>query len=385
MQRSRSLDRETAVQLTVRGQKCGDPSLWHVEGGQVALECARCGFLPRCEELSTRAPIFGCSSLCCGRPDVCTLACSRRPLRLHTLIRDVDGIEVRPYTGAICKVGSLPHYIPKLADRGGIVSTLPIRAVAVSLYDIVDMRSGLAVFESREAFLNHFKLPQAVKLVIDGAGTDEEVERFWSVLRPRETATSLRELVPALVTTPDFSVILNRPRPNDFVSLARILRCFEEMAVGGLPVSLHVHGRNVADYRYLADFIRRSPGVGVISASFATMAWSQVRRKWHARVLADFPEMVGRALRVTVRGGVRFIPHLAARFEQVIQLDSTAHLKAKHWRQASELRGVLTWSQIDRDSTSSIQDIFVQNALVLESQHAALRGPRTLLPRESQT
>ncbi len=366
---------ETFTPPRVR-KRLAAPSLWHQAGNEVKLGCIKCPELEICGGLGVEAPVFDCMSLCCGSPATCErYACPQNPKKYSKLVSEVGGLELRPYRRQVARTRLLPNYIPFLLDTGSLRGPLPLSTVAISLYSVVEKRTGLAKFQSRDEMLARFKLRKTTRVVLFGTGGDRHVEPFWHCLAPKKTAESLKQLRPALVTTPNFSMHADGPRHDNLVSMARIAACFEELAAVGLPVALHVNGRTPRDFERWTEYLIASPGVCTVAYEMGTMGRSPRRREWHAQQLIALAQNVRRPLTIVIRAGSECLRPLASAFDRVVYLDTSANMKAKYRFAGRCNDGKLSWIASPTAAGEPIDDLFLANV------RACWRAARSALAR----
>jgi hypothetical protein len=259
-----------------------------------------------------------------------------------------------------------------MADRGSLAGPLHIGAVAVGLYSIVDHRTGLSRFSSRDELLEHYRLSRDTKLVITATGQDRRVEHFWHVLQVKKTAKSLLKLRPAIITTPNFSMHVQTMRHDNLLSMARIAYCFEAFAAAGLPVAPHINGRTPFDFGRWIEFLNASPGVHTISYELGTVGRSKVRRAWHVEQLLRVARDVNRPLGLLVRAGSTHLADLARGYSRLYFVDSTPLMKAKHRQVATSVLNELHWSPKSTAAGGSIDVLFLQNVQVARRHYRAL-------------
>ncbi len=361
--------------LTVRG-KLADPSLWHQPGQEVKLGCTTCPELRHCGGLSIAAPAFNCMDLCCGDPRTCRrYVCPSQP-RYSKLVNEAGGFDLRPYKGRVAPMLVIPDYVPCILDSGDLAGPLAIPVVALSLYSIIDGKTGLPRYDCREELLAHFRVNANARLVITATGKDRDVERFWHVFRAKRTAEALRRLRPALIATPNFSMHVDTVRHDNLVSMSRIVSCFEEFAAAGLPTAVHVNGRTPHDFQRWINYLNASPSVYAVSYEMGTMGRSAPRRAWHAQQLVILARSVQRPLTLLLRGGGQHSPELSGAFARVIALDTTANMKAKMRQAARCVTGRLCWNPNSTPAGYPIDELFLHNVRVCgRSVRQSLRMP----------
>jgi hypothetical protein len=62
-----------------------------------------------------------------------------------------------------------------------------------------------------------------------------------------------------LVTTPNYSLFLDRPRWDDMHAMKRIALMHEEFLAEGMPAALHVNGRTDSDFRHWGSYVTARP------------------------------------------------------------------------------------------------------------------------------
>lgn len=345
-------------------RKLADPSLWHQPGQEVKLGCTTCPELRLCGGLSIPAPAYDCMELCCGDPKSCRRYVCPNQRRYSKLVNEAGGLDLRPYKGRVAPMLSIPDYVPCVLDIGDLAGPLQLGVVAVSLYDILDNRTGLPRYYSREELLSRFRIETSARVVITASGKDRNVERFWHVFRSKKTAEALRRLRPALIATPNFSMHTRTVRHDNLVSMSRIVSCFEEFAAAGLPTAVHVNSRAHHDFSRWIDYLNASPSIYAVSYEMGTMGRSARRRAWHAQKLVMLAHSVHRPLTLLLRGGSHHIPELQGAFARVIALDTSANIKAKMRQSARRIAGQLTWSPNPTPVGQPIDELFLHNIRV---------------------
>jgi len=361
----------TSTQITIRGKRVL-PEFWHRSGEEIQLGCSRCPELKYCGGLSVRAPIFDCMSLCCGSPKTCTKFVCPKQRRYSTLVNEAGGFNLSPYLQRVAPMRQLPRYVPCLLDGGTLVGPVSLPTVAISLYSIIDYRTGIAKYDSREQLLSHFKIRPDAKLVIAATGEDRKVENFWHIFRSKKTAASLMKLRPALIATPNFSMHGKTVRHDNLLSMSRIVHTFETFAAAGLPVAIHVNGRTDFDFKRWTDYLASSPEIYAVAYEFGTIGRSSRRRAWHADRLIELARNVSRPLTLLVRGGKNHLSRFATAFSKVIVLDTNACMKAKFRQSASRSGAKLTWHTGGTQADEPVDELLAHNVRVSHRHTAAI-------------
>lgn len=373
----------TTTALTIRG-KLADPSLWHREGSEVHLGCSQCNEREFCGGLSIGAPVHNCLDLCCGKPESCTrYACPLNVRRYSALVNEVGGLALRPYTKPVTSMLSVPDYVPCILDAGNLAGPLHIPVVAISLYKVIDGRSGLAKFSSRQELLAAFRIYSDAKVILTASAEDALVERYWEHRQSKATAESLKRIRPALIATPNFSMHAEAVRHDNLLSMARIAACFEDFAAAGLPTALHVNGRIPHDFDRWAVYLNESPWISVVAYEMGTMGRSRVRRAWHAAQLVRLARRVNRPLSLLIRGGYEHLTMLAEVFDRVVWTDTTAHMKAKKRQLGTSSHAAVSWRSSPTEAGEPIDELLLHNIRVYQRVARTLLPKRALQPREA--
>jgi len=347
--------------------------LCHNNQNSISLGCWRCPELGVCGGLAIKAPAFSCMAFCCNMPSTCTkFACPLQD-RYSALVNEVSGFELTPYVGRVRSMSGLPEYVPCVLDRGGLAGPLPLRAVAISLYSIIDMKSGLSRFQTKEELLAHFRIESRSELILTASGHDRQVEGFWSAFKPKKTASSIARLQPSIISTPNFSMHVNAVRHDNLLSMARIRDCFASFAAAGLPVALHPNGRTDHDFKRWAIYIANSPGIHSITYEFATIGNS--RSGWHVDRLKELGKAANRPITLLLRGGFKHLQALSSSFTRIICVDTTPLMKAKNRQVGSYAGQLVSWTSSPTSAGEPIDEIFLHN---IRAQSAALHDARSL-------
>ena len=100
-------------------------------------------------------------------------------------------------------VRDIPAIVPFVDHRYRRAATLAVPAVAISLYELVNLATGKPQVASRAELAARFLIPEGAVIVVSGVDKDGPIERWWELKdRPAILAT-LRALGVELVTTPN--------------------------------------------------------------------------------------------------------------------------------------------------------------------------------------
>src|SRR5581483_5632261 len=97
---------------------------------------------------------------------------------------------------------------------------------------------------------------RARRWLLSGVEPDQRVERWWKLGQHRQALQAARRAGVILATTPNFSSIIDVPRPDNLHALKRILICWEEIQDAGIAGAVHLNARTDHDMQRMAEFIR---------------------------------------------------------------------------------------------------------------------------------
>jgi hypothetical protein len=140
----------------------------------------------------------------------------------------------------------------------------------------------------------------------------------------------LRALGVALVTGPNYSMFTDEVRYNDMHAMKRIGTAWQEIVAAGVPGAYHLNARTPQDYRRLAAFIAERPEVTDVALEFKTGAAWRTRLPFHVAELVQLAARVGHPLNLVMIGGITVLPALAAAFNRVTYIDTSAFMATMH-------------------------------------------------------
>lgn len=304
-------------------------SLWSAPDAAMSLGCVGCFDLPRCGGQTIDGSGFNCLDHCCGLPSECQVVCPNSQI-FADRIREVSGFDLEtPRTPRIVP-DAFPPYVPMLFHGSARANELPAPVVAMPLYRFFDRAAGCR-FLTRDQVGEAFKVSSSARVILSGVAQDHEVERWWKLeTKGRLKAiANLRRLDIAMVTTPNFSLMVDRPRWDDLHSMRRIAEVFHELVSEGQAAALHVNGRTQHDFVRWSDYIVAHPEVTHVAYEFTTGAANPARMLQHALWLIEMADAVGRRLGLILRGGAQIVPLLSTKFE-IVFIDSSPFEKAQH-------------------------------------------------------
>ncbi len=332
----------------------------------VALGCASCRHFQDCGGLCIKAPIMDCLDMCCGSAETCTRVCRNQPPeRFVDQLREIDGFDLSSVASApLIEHGIDAEIVPLVYHGSSRVLELRNRVFALRLPDIVNFRQGHLRFANRAALCAHYRISARAQIILTGVNLDHRIEAWWQLGERRriELIEDMRGLGIDLVTTPNFSVILDQPRTDDMHAIKRILITFSEFANGGLACALHPNGRTERDFERWAEEIAARPEVTTLAYEFVTGPGRKARQPWHLVRLAKLARGAGRELDIVVRGDPGVICFLRRHFRKVIYIETTAFMKSLK-RQRAERVGNdrLRWIPNATGAGEPLDELFVAN------------------------
>ncbi|WP_175518345.1 DUF4417 domain-containing protein [Sphingomonas sp. OK281] len=222
--------------------------------------------------------------------------------------------------------------MPVIFHGGGRAGPFSADTVAIPLSSLISIREGKAKYANGDELRRAFRLRSDSTIILTGIDQDARIERWWG-LGTDQRRSIIRDLIDAkigVVTTPNFSLFVDRPRWDDLHSMKRIALVHEEFLSEGMPAALHVNARTDRDAARWAEYVADRPEVTHIAFEFTTGTGRADRVQQHAAWLSELAHIVSRPLHLFVRGGGEMLPMLAATFAGVTALDTSAFMKTIH-------------------------------------------------------
>jgi hypothetical protein len=319
--------------------------LWSKPDAPMSLGCVDCPEKGICGGQTVEGASFSCLDHCCGSPFTCQIVCPDAYVYADR-IREVKGLSLDTLRGPLLPVDQLPTYVPMFFHGSAMSNTVDTPAIAIPLYRFFD-RNGDCRFEDVQSVHDAFKLEASTRIILSGVAQDREVERWWKLeqLGRIKAIGNLRRLGIAMVTTPNFSLIVDRPRWDDLHSMRRIVLAYHELVSEGQPAALHVNGRTETDFVRWGDYIADHPEVTHLAFEFTTGTRNPSRMMQHANWLAGLARASSRRMGLLLRGGSLVSGLLSEHFD-VSFIDSSPFEKAQH-RQVAFLdkQGQRRWDE----------------------------------------
>lgn len=340
----------------------------------MCLGCGSCPDRALCGGLSIEAQIMDCLHHCCGAAETCTRVCPNKTVSFTRQAREIGGFDLASVPRVPARSLVLKGDVIELIYHGSR-RALPLEAdiVALRLADVVDFARRQPKHTSADDLRQSFRLSPDCKIILTGVDHDSRIEPWWSLGSARPAI--IQGLVAVgihMVTTPNFSLVLDHPRWDDLHAMKRIALVFAEFQQNGLACALHPNGRTLHDFKRWQSFIAERSEVAVLSYEFITGPGRSERRQFHLDRLADLAAAASRPLDIIVRGNPQVIPFLRGHFREVVYIDTTAFMKTQKRRIARRVdNDALEWIPLETPRGGLLDPLLRRN---FEEQVAYLRA-----------
>lgn len=348
----------------------------------MSLGCASCLQKELCGGLHIKHPPFDCLDFCCRKPESCDIVCRLNPSEYIKRQREVGGFALNNIsrTQAV-PINPLPYVIPVIFDPYSSIKEVDEPIVCLSLYAFLDRRKGVCKFQGFHEIIEKYHIGPQTRLLLTGTAIDTPLERWWGHGRKRiDVIQELRQIGVEMVTTPNFSLFVDRPRLDDLYSMKRIAITHEEFQRLGIRAALHVNARTVRDWERWAEYIASRAEIQDIAFEFATGGRGCDRSEWYVQQLCELATTVGHKLHLTVRTGrVTLLNKLGTVFHGVTVLDTNSYMKTvKRQKATIGDTGKLIWSSCPTSPDTTLDGLLRNNIQVFRDQlTSAIESPAT--------
>lgn len=361
--------------LSIRNSEdfCAPERLWDDAGhNSAALGCIGCPFRSHCGGIHIEAKAFDCTSFCehCDI-ETCQLVCPKNTSVFVKSFREVGGFDLKNIPRLPpARAPGLQNTVPLICNGDSRKTPLAEGFVALSLYDLLNMRTGAPHVKTVEELAKRFQILPDSTVILSGVAKDNYVEAWWNLGDNRaEILPVLKALGVSLVTTPNFSVVGDIPRPHNLYNMKRIGMAWAEFIRAGIPCALHINSGTELGYQQWASFIRERKEVDAISFEFATGSGYKGRIDFHVQHLCALAQTVKRPLTLIVRGGKERLHELQKFFWRVIFIDTDSFVRAVKRRKAFIAKdGKLQWLPSPTLPGEPIDDILLHNIITVREK-----------------
>lgn len=315
------------------------------------------------------------------------MVCRNKPATFFERFMEVDGFELETVPRVVpVAIEPLPVFVPLIDHKHSRKATLLEPVVAVSLYDLFHRGTGEPLVKNREELAARFLIRPDAVLVVSGVDRDIKIESWWEASKRQRILEVLRQLGVALITTPNFSLFTNVPRPDNLHGMKRIALSWAQLMSAGIPAALHLNARTEHDYARWMRFVADRPEVESLTFEFGTGAGYPGRINWHVGQLCRLAAGVHRNLTLVVRGGVHVLHQLRQHFARVILIDTDAFARTLKRRRATLSEdGRPRWLRVETPRGAPIDDLLVHNIAtqreMLNRMAPVLRTPSSRVVR----
>lgn len=299
--------------------------------------CGRCAWRSACGgRPDGQQSLFGCFDPC-QTSDLCEgLACPCQGDRFIKLLRDVGGLDSRPWKPIRGPELELPLYVPILRHGKKRERPFDRPVVGISIRDLLPRRrpeNYSPVVASAAQLRDWYRVPRKARIIVSSVAPDQVIEDFWSFRNVTDVVAELAELDIAAMTTPNYSFFTNVSRTHTLFSRKRIMIVAEELSAAGIPAILHVNAETDADWDFWFDVLSGFPTIRHVAKEFQT---GNRRLDFGLRALHELDRLqqrLGRRLHPVAIGGAQYTMFFAQRFETYTIMDSHPFMTAIHRRE----------------------------------------------------
>ena len=262
---------------------------WHGADLTESLGCQKCFFKSVCGGLQVEASVFDCMTYCrCSDKSSCDNVCPRNAEHLIARMHEVNGFELSVPILAAIAAPDLPLFVPMIFHGSSRIRQPQARVVALSLYQLFDRNAFSIRFRNRSELLNHFRLAEDTIIILSGTHEDFQIEKWWRLTNREQATRDLIELGIAMITTPNYSLFGDVPRPDNLFNMKRIAIVWSEFQREGMPCAIHINARTDKDFDRWAVFLGEHAEITHIAYEFGTGAGSPSRISWHTQSSHSF-------------------------------------------------------------------------------------------------
>jgi hypothetical protein len=296
----------------------------------MAMGCPGCIEFGPCGGIFTKQQGVDCLANCCGKPEDCQSACPRNLREYQRRMREMNTFDLAniPRHAPIARP-NLPTFVPLIYHGNSHRQPLELDAAAIFFHELYRRRDGSLRLSTRAEIEKRFGLAPGTKIILVGSGPDAPIEAWWGLsARRREIIQFFVDQGFELATSPNYSLFTDVPRFDDLYNIKKVAKAWQEFGDCGQACALHINARTRRDYERFAEFVAERAEITNVSVEFGTGAGYPTRMPYHRRYLAALGRTAPRSLHLTMVGGVNAIPMLAAAFNALTFIDTSAFINA---------------------------------------------------------
>ena len=328
------------------------------------LGCSVCSELGKCGGLQLDPAAYDCLEFCCRNSQACAWACPNQSNYVDK-VREIGGFGLENIPRAPeLTAPDIPRLVPIIYHRNSRQTPAECGAVALPLYKFFDRSTKSPCFTKPVDLFEAFCIQPNVTILLTGIAKDPPLERWWLLGESRRLAIirAMKSAGVGLVTTPNYSLVINRPRQDNLHAIKRIGIVHEEFLREGVPAALHTNGRTQSDFDRWSTYINARSEVTHIAYEFATGPGRSDRLDLHTNWLVELAKSVDRPLHLIVRGGKKVLPILFRAYAQVTFLDTSIFIKTiKRQRASRRDDGTLSWIEAPTEPGAPVDNLFTEN------------------------
>ena len=339
----------------------------------LALGCNDCPDRQVCGGVRNESKVYDCYDHCCGGKEDCQIVCRNNPMFVDQL-NEIRGFDLANVPKTLPLPVSLPHGpVPLIFHGSRRSNALNVAAIFLRLRELVDFNKGCVKFTSKEHLCKSMHVSPQTKIYVSGIDKDVHVEKWWRLTRANRPRiiSDLKAIGVLIITTPNYSMMLDTPRTDNLHSMKRIAQNYSEFKSMGLSAALHINSRVDRDFSRWKDFIVSRDDISLISYEFTTGTSRAGRKEYHLQKLCEMSDECSRDLDIIVRGNIDVIATLVKKFRTVTYVDTSAFMKTMKRQKAVRVgNDRLAWKNSTTQVGESLDTLLKHN---IEEQLAQIR------------
>lgn len=307
---------------------------------------------------------------CRTKKGECPFACPNNEARFAWMVAEVKRLDYTPTTELLAPAARhLPFFAPQIFHGSRRWKPLQSQLVTIS---VADLLSRTKPTDEAIRVRRTFRLEDDARIIGLGVAKDHFLERWWG--ERHQVAARLGQMKLEAVTTPNYSIFTNAPRPQSLVSIARIHHFSEALSAAGVPVIPHVYAETDVDWERWAAVLKEQPRIHTIAIEFQTGLGVESKAHRYIGKLSELRTAIGRSLHLIAVGGTRHSEKLNEVFPHGYTLtDGTSFMKTVRRRRVDHDEP----EHRHLDSQDDLSDLLQKN---IDSREKRLRRKLRLPP-----